>query len=373
MRVTRAELDELELPLVVPFTTSFGTQRRRRALIVRLHADDGRVGVGECVAGSEPRYSPETVETAREAIARFLLPALFRDPAPTPLRFPRAVAWMRGHHMARAAVEMALWDLEAQSRRISLARRLGARRRRIPVGVSVGIERPIEALVRRVGGYVGAGYSRVKLKVQPGWDARPVAAVRREHPDVPLWVDANQAYPETAAREIAAWVRTNAVAIVEQPFAARRLVAHARLNRKPGIHVALDESIEDGSDLDEALALRALDALNVKPGRVGGLGPAVALAGRCQERRLPTWVGGMLETGIGRAFNVALAATSAFTLPGDISASDRYYARDIVDPPFELGPGGTLTVPDAPGLGVTIVEREYRRHLRRRTRRAAPR
>ncbi|HZY69358.1 MAG TPA: o-succinylbenzoate synthase [Thermoplasmata archaeon] len=365
MPIVRAELDELELPLVTPFATSFGTQRRRRILMVRLHADDGSLGWGECVAASEPRYSAETVDSARAVIDRYLLPVIFREANPTPLRFQRAVAWIRGHLMARATVEMALWDLEAQRRRRSLASLLGARRRRIPVGVSVGIERPVAALVRRVGSYLEAGYVRVKLKVKPGWDTRPVAAVRREHPDVPLWVDANQAYPPSSARSIAGWVRALDVAIIEQPFPARALTAHAELGRQLGGRVALDESIEDLTGFSDAVACRALSALNVKPGRVGGLVPARALARRCLRSRIPAWVGGMLETGIGRAFNVALAATVPFSLPGDISASNRYFARDLVDPPFELRSGGTLDVPQAPGLGVTIDERRYRACLRR--------
>ncbi|MCI4350008.1 MAG: o-succinylbenzoate synthase [Thermoplasmata archaeon] len=366
MRVVSAELIELDLPLVAPFATSFGVERRRRVLLAALTTADGLTGWSECVAAREPRYSSETVETVRGTIVEHLLPALARSREPTPAKFDRAVGWIRGHRMARATIEMALWDLTAQRRRISLARVLGGRRDRVEVGVSVGLHPTTTALLRSIEQYQQAGYGRVKLKVRPGRDEGPVRAVRRSFPDLRIWVDANQAYPASAVKRISHWLRRYAVEIVEQPFAAGALTAHARLARTGAARVALDESVEDRTGFEEARHLGALGALNVKPGRVGGLGPARTIAGAARRSRIPAWVGGMLETGIGRAHNVALASTAPFTLPADLSASDRYFADDIVEPPFALGPGSTLRVPSGVGLGVAIEWRELRRHVRRR-------
>ena len=266
--------------------------------------------------------------------------------------------------MAKAALETALWDLRARGQGRSLARALGGHRKRIHVGVSVGIQPTISQLVDRVGRYLEAGYGRVKLKVRPGWDSRPVRAVRKEYPDLELWVDANQAYPPPAAGRIRAWAETYGVAQVEQPFAERAIRAHAELARGAPFRVCLDESVVDAASLEDALDARAVTSLNVKVARVGGLGVGHALARRAARNQVPSWVGGMLESGVGRAHNVALAATPPFVLSSDLSASDRYYREDITDPPFVLGPGSTLEVPHGPGIGVEVVERTLRKHRR---------
>jgi o-succinylbenzoate synthase len=306
------------------------------------------------------------VATARWMIESYLAPLLWREGALPPKEFRvRARSW-RGHPMAKAAVEMALWDLWARRHRRSLSRALGGHRRRVEVGVSVGIQPSVPALVDRVRRYLTEGYGRVKIKVRPGWDERPLAALRKEFPGLRLWVDANQAYPASAARAIRRWATKYAVEQVEQPFAEHAWQAHAGLARGASFRVCLDESVADPPALDLALETHALTSLNVKPGRVGGLGIGREMGRRAASARLPAWVGGMLETGIGRAHNVALGSLAPFNFPSDLSASDRYYARDIVEPPFELGPRSTLRVPSGPGIGVELVDSAYRKHLRRR-------
>jgi o-succinylbenzoate synthase len=364
MRLASLRLDEVELPLVEPFETSFGVEVNRRFLLLRVEARGGEEGWGECAAAADPLYSSESVATARWMIAERLVPLLFRLKDPTPESFSHEAARFRGNPMAKAAVELALHDLRARSTGQSLSRALGGRRRRIRVGVSVGIQPTIPQLVDRVGRYLEAGYGRIKLKVAPGWDAAPVAAVRHEYPDIELWVDANQAYPTHSVTRIRAWAEKYAVTQVEQPFAARAIRAHAELARGARFRVCLDESIVDEPSLEDALDARALTSLNVKVARVGGIGIGASLARRAAHRGVPSWVGGMLESGIGRAHNVALASTPPFVLSGDLSASDRYYHEDLTDPPFVLGPGSTIEVPREPGIGVEVVERILKKHRR---------
>jgi o-succinylbenzoate synthase len=371
MRIRSARLDELELELVEPFETSFGVEQRRRFLLLVLESRDGLEGYGECVAARFPLYSSETVATAREMLVHHFLPRLFRLPHAGPIEFRAEVAGFRGHRMAKATVENALVDLAARSHRLPISRYLGGHRRRVEVGVSVGIQRSPARLVRRVGAYLDDGYRRIKLKVRPGWDAGPVGAVRRSYPDVTLWVDANQAYPTRAAPRIRRWATALDVAQVEQPFAERAIRAHAELARGASFRVCLDESIIDAVSLDDALAARAVTSLNVKVGRVGGPLTGAELARTARRAGVPSWIGGMLESGIGRAHNVHLASLAPFTLPADLSASDRYYTRDLIDPPFELGPGSTLSVPTGPGLGVAIDTAALRR-ARRSTRTYRP-
>jgi o-succinylbenzoate synthase len=366
MHLRRAVLEELDVDLVEPFTTSFGTTRRRRVLFLSLEERGGEVGLAECAAATEPLYSAETIATARAMLEEWFLPLLPTLADPTPAAFTAAAGRWRGHPMARAAVEMALWDLCARRLGTSLARSLGGRRRRVPVGVSVGIQRTDSALVDRVKAYVAAGYGRVKLKVRPGRDARPVGRVRRELPDLSLWVDANQAYGPTLAPALLRWATRHRVEQVEQPFPERAIAAHARLVERAPFRVCLDESVVDRPSLDDAIARRALTSLNVKPGRVGGLGPSIGLARRARSAGIAAWVGGMLETGVGRAHAVALASRSEFTLPADLSASDRYYSSDLIDRPFRLDAGSTLSVPSGPGIGVEVDERRWSRARRRR-------
>jgi len=364
MHLASVRLDEVELPLVEPFETSFGAEDRRRFLLVRVEATDGQEGWGECAAATDPLYSSESVATARWMISDRLIPILFRLRDATPTAFSREAGRFRGHPMAKAAVELALWDLQARARGLSLARALGGRRRRVRVGVSVGIQPTVPKLVERVGRYIEAGYGRIKLKIRPGWDSRPVGNVRREYPDVELWVDANQAYPTKAAARIRSWAERYEVAQVEQPFRERAIRAHAELAKGSRFRVCLDESVVDEPSLEDALEARACTSLNVKVARVGGLSMGMFLARTAARHRIPSWVGGMLESGVGRAANVALASTAPFVLSSDLSASDRYYHEDLTDPPFVLGPQSTLEVPRGPGIGVAVVDRILRRHRR---------
>ena len=364
VRLASARVDEVELPLVEPFQTSFGVEKNRRFLLVRVETRDGLEGWGECAAAVDPLYSSESVATARWILSERLIPQLFRLRDPTPEAFGASTERFRGNRMAKAAVELALEDLRARARGSSVSRALGGRRARVPVGVSVGIQPSVSRLVARVGRYLEEGYGRIKLKVAPGWDARPVGAVRREYPDVELWVDANQAYPARAVNAIRSWAERYEVAQVEQPFAERAIRAHAALARGARFRVCLDEAIVDASSLEDALEARALTSLNVKVARVGGLATGLALARKAASRRVPSWVGGMLESGVGRAHNVALASTPPFVLSSDLSASDRYYREDLTDPPFSLGSRSTLEVPKGPGIGVEVVDRVLRKHRR---------
>ena len=366
MRLKRAILEELEVRLVEPFVTSFGAERRRRVLFVTLEERGGETGTGECAAATDPLYSMETVGSARDVIERSFLPALARLDAPTPSTLENALGRFKGHRMARGALDVALRDLEARLAGRSLSRSIGGTLPRVAVGVSIGIQPTLPALVRVAQGYDAAGYARLKLKVRPGWDASAAGAVRRALPDARMWVDANQAYPVSASSALRRWASRWRVEQVEQPFNERALGAHALLAAGAPFRVCLDESVVDRASLDEAIDRRALTALNVKPGRVGGLGAGVRLARGAVAAGIPVWVGGMLETGIGRAAAVALASRAEFTLPADLSASDRYYTDDLIDPPFTLGPGSTLEVTRGPGLGVTVDEGRWRRALRRR-------
>ncbi len=351
MTIDRAVLYLLAMPLVAPFRTSFGEERVRHALLVALEGD-GRTGWGECVAGSGPWYSGETVETARHVLLDFALPLLRGTEIGHPREIPGLLAPIRGHPMAKAALEAALWDLHAQGEGKPLASLLGGTRDRVPAGVSVGIQPDIPTLLARVGNYVAEGYRRVKLKIEPGWDLEPVAALRERFPDLPLSVDANAAYSPRDAGHLQGLDRFGLL-MVEQPLAYDDLLGHARLAEELATPICLDESISSPHRAWEALELGACRIINVKQGRVGGLSAALEIHELARERGVPIWCGGMLETGVGRALNVALASLPGFTLPHDISATDRYYHEDIAQPPFRLE-DGFIPVPRGPGLGVEV-------------------
>jgi O-succinylbenzoate synthase len=340
------------MPLVSPFRTSFGVQAEREALLVRATTSEGQ-GWGECVAGSEPAYCSEYVLGCELVIERHLAPRLFRRQRLVAEDVGGALADVSGHRMAKAALEMAVLDAELRSRGVSLARHLGAVQETVPVGVSLGIQSSVDRLLSVVEDHLEQGYRRVKLKIEPGWDAEPVRAVRnRFGPDLALQVDANGAYRRHQADRLLA-LDDLGLLLIEQPFPEEQLLAHAELAREIRTPVCLDESITSAETADAALQLGACRVVNVKPGRVGGHLEALRIHDLCLRRSTPVWCGGMLETGLGRAANLALAALPGFTLPGDISASRRYYHRDVT-PPFELE-DGCLRVPDGPGLGVEPI------------------
>jgi O-succinylbenzoate synthase len=350
VKVAGFELRRVAMPLVSPFRTSFGTEHERDVLLVRAAGDEAE-GWGECVAMSEPLYSSEYVDGAAEVIRRFLVPAVAALSAPDAVSVEPAFARIKGHPMAKAAVQTALLDAQLRAAGLSFGSYLGAVRDRVPAGVSVGIMDSIPVLLEAVAGYVEQGYARIKLKIEPGWDVAPVAAVRdRFGDDLLLQVDANTAYTLADARHLA---RLDAfdLLLIEQPLPEDDLRGHAELARQIRTPVCLDESITSARAAADAIALGATSVVNVKPGRVGGYLEARRVHDVCAAHGVPVWCGGMLETGLGRAANVALAALPDFTLPGDTSASDRYYARDITAP-FVLR-DGHVAVPTGPGLGVS--------------------
>jgi O-succinylbenzoate synthase len=344
------ELREVALPLVRPFRTSFGEERDKRAILVRAYGS-GLHGWGECVASEEPRYSEEWLEGAWIVLRDSLGPALLAgDSSGEPRAALAGLGWVRGHRMARAALEAALLDRWLQWSGRSLKEHLGGVRDRVPCGVSVGIARSIDALLEEVRGYLMAGYRRIKLKIEPGNDHEVVRAARTELPGVPLSVDANAAYSLADAPLFEALDELDLV-MIEQPLHHEDLLDHARLQSRLRTPVCLDESIRSVRDAAAAIELNACRIINIKPGRVGGVTEAKRIHDVALERGVPVWIGGMLETGVGRAVNLALASLPGVTLPGDTSASDRYFSQDLTDP-FVLDPDGTMSVPAGPGIGV---------------------
>ena len=349
MKLTGFELRRIAMPLVSPFRTSFGTELARDVLLVRAATDEAD-GWGECVALSEPLYSSEYVDGAAEVIRRYLVPAAASLGVVDAARVEPLFERIKGHPMAKAAVQTALLDASLRAAGVSFGGYLGAVRDTVPSGVSVGIMDSVPELLDAVDRYVSQGYLRIKLKIEPGWDVAPVAAVReRFGDDLLLQVDANTAYTLADARHLA---RLDAfdLLLIEQPLPEDDIRGHARLARVVATPICLDESITSARAAADAIALGATSVVNVKPGRVGGYLEARRVHNVCAANGVPVWCGGMLETGLGRAANVALAALPGFTLPGDTSASDRYYARDITEP-FVLR-DGHVAVPTGPGLGV---------------------
>jgi o-succinylbenzoate synthase len=344
------ELRRVALPLVAPFRTSFGTQTERDVLLVRAVGEDAE-GWGECAVPADPYYSCEHVEGAVDVLRRYLVPALAEAGPVTAPQVAPALAAVTGHRMAKAALEAAVLDAELRSTGVSLARELGGTATRVPCGVSVGITDSVPALLDAVAAHVEEGYVRIKLKIEPGWDLEPVRAVReRFGDDLLLQVDANTAYTRADAAHLA---RLDAfdLLLIEQPLDEDDLLGHADLARRLRTPVCLDESITSARAAADAIRLGACSVVNVKPGRVGGLLEARRIHDVCAAAGVPVWCGGMLETGIGRAANLALAALPGFTLPGDTSGSARYYAEDLTAP-FVLD-AGHLEVPTGPGTGVS--------------------
>jgi O-succinylbenzoate synthase len=350
------ELREIRLPLVTPFRTSFGVQTTRRILLVRAEVEaNGAVteGWGECVAGDEPTYSSEYVDGAALVIREVLAPRLAALDDLTATAIATVLEPVRGHPMAKAALEMAVLDAELRAANRSFADLLGVERARIPSGVSVGIHATVDELLAAVAGYVEDGYVRIKLKIEPGSDLEPVAAVRRLiGPDMPLQVDANTAYTRADTDHLAR-LDEFGLLLIEQPLPEDDLLGHAQLAAAIETPVCLDESITSLTVAADAIELGAAEIVNIKPGRVGGYLTARRIHDLCRDRGVPVWCGGMLETGIGRAANAALAALDGFTLPGDVSASRRFWARDIVTEPIDIV-DGHVAVPKGPGFGVEL-------------------
>jgi O-succinylbenzoate synthase len=358
MKLLGVDLIRVAMPLVAPFRTSFGTQTERDILLLRATTDEAE-GWGECVALADPVYSSEYLESQADVLRRFFLPALGSTAGQSALDRSGAAAvasvlqHYKGHRMAKAAIEMAVLDAELRASGRSFARELGAVHDRVPSGVSVGIFDAVPQLLDAVGGYLSEGYVRIKLKIEPGWDLEPVRAVREEFgDDVLLQVDANTAYSLGDARHLSK-LDAFGLLLIEQPLGEEDILGHVELARQITTPICLDESIVSASTAAAAITLGACRVINIKPGRVGGYLEARRIHDVALAHGVAVWCGGMLETGLGRAANAALAALPGFTLPGDVSASARFYRTDITEP-FVIK-DGHLTVPTDPGLGVTPI------------------
>lgn len=352
MRIDRVELIHIKMDLVSPFVTSMGTEYNEEHIIVRADAD-GITGWGESVAEGTPFYSYETVTTAWHILRDFLAPSILGKELSG---IDDAIALyerVRGHMMAKAGLEAALWDLFAKAKGISLSNMLGGIRKKVDVGVSIGIQPSEKALIKKVEVYLGEGYKRIKIKIAPGNDIRFVEVLRKEFPGLLLQVDANSAY---SLDDINLFKKMDKydLLLIEQPLGYEDIFDHSKLQRELKTPVCLDESIHSLDDTRAAIELGSCRIINIKPGRVGGFTESVKIHDYCASMKVPVWHGGMLESGIGRAGNVALASLSDFTLPGDISASKRYYKEDIVEPEFIVNSDGTMNVPTKPGIGVEV-------------------
>lgn len=359
MRIDRIELRLLRLPLVRFFETSFGRVHERTFVLVTVE-EAGAIGIGECVADGNPYYSAETTTTAWHIISEFIAPLVLGRRFEHPGEILDALTPIRGHHMAKAAVEMAAWDLAARQRGVSLSTLLGGSKTAIDSGVSIGIQDSIEELLERVTIEQAAGYRRFKVKIKPGWDLEPVARIRASFGPIPLMVDANAAYTLDDGAHLQALDRFELM-MIEQPLEYDDIRHHARLQRQLATDICLDESIHDARDAEAAIELGACRVINIKPGRVGGHAASIRLHDVAAAAGIPVWHGGMLESGIGRAHNIHLSTLPNFTLPGDIAASRRYFAPDLIDPEIEVRADGTIAVPDGPGIGVHVVSERVAR------------
>jgi len=354
MKIEAITLREVQMPLVHFFETSFGRLYSRRILLVTVEGE-GLRGWGECVAGEDPFYSSEWIDSAWPTITKYLAPALLGKTVSQGREAAALLARIRGHRMAKAALENALWDAEARAKKQPLWKLLGGTRREIPCGVSIGIQDSHEQLLERIETELAAGYRRIKLKVKPGWDVKVLEKVRSRWADITLSVDANAAYTMDEFEHLRKFDQFQLL-MMEQPLWNDDLCYHARLQKQLRTAICLDESIEQARDAACAAEMGACRIVNIKVGRVGGFSEAKKVHDVCQANRIPVWCGGMLESGIGRSHNIALSTLENFSLPGDVSASKRYWKEDIVEPEIEVSSDGLIAVRDAPGTGYGVRE-----------------
>lgn len=352
MKITRIILHQLRMNLRSPFETSFGSIESRDCILLEAFGDD-HVGYGECAADRDPGFSYETAKTAWHILQDFLVPAVLNQEISNVDDLQQRMSFVRGHPMAKAGLEMAVWDLLGKRRGVSLKQLLGGESNRVQVGVSIGIQESSPELINTVESYLALGYNRVKIKIKPGRDIGDTSAVRQAYPDLRLQVDANSAYSLESAQSLLPLDELDLL-LIEQPLSEDDLWDHSLLQKEFTTPICLDESIISLRHARQALEMKACKVINIKSGRVGGLSQAAAIHDICRVQNVPVWCGGMLETGVGRAANLALASLPGFTLPGDISATDRYYQEDITEQRFTLNPGSTITVPTGHGLGVNI-------------------
>lgn len=353
MKITSVELLQINLPLIFPFETSFGRTTERHIVLVRVVDQDGTVGWGECTAGEGPFYSYEWVDTAWATLKTYLAPMIIAKEMKS-----AADAWMlmravRGHRMAKAAIENAIWDLEAKALGMPLWKHLGGVRNEISCGVSIGIQSSVEVLIEKIEKELAAGYQRIKIKIKPGWDLEIIREIRKRFPGILLTGDANSAYT-LADVSLFKELDQFGLMMIEQPLAHDDIVDHADLQKQITTPICLDESIRTSADAKHAIGIGACKIVNLKLGRVGGHAQAKLVEEVCRENNTPVWCGGMLESGIGRAHNIAMSTLEGFTLPGDVSASARYWEEDIIEPAVMVSPQGTIAAPSEPGLGFEV-------------------
>jgi o-succinylbenzoate synthase len=354
MKIESITLREIRLPLVHFFETSFGRIYSRRILLLAAGCE-GVIGWGECVAGEDPFYSSEWIETAWSTIAHYLAPAVLGHSFTAAHEVAGLMARIRGHRMAKAAIENAAWDAEAKQKQMPLWKLLGGTTREIQCGVSIGIQDSIEQLLNKIETELAAGYRRIKVKVKPGWDLDVLERIRSRWPEILLSCDANSAYRLDEVEHLRKFDRFQLL-MIEQPLWNDDIYYHARLQRELKTAICLDESIRHARDAAAAVETGACRIVNIKVGRVGGFSEARKVHDVCQDNNVPVWCGGMLETGVGRAHNIALSTLQNFRLPGDVSASKRYWAEDIIDPEVEVSAQGTITVSDKAGTGYQVRE-----------------
>jgi O-succinylbenzoate synthase len=365
LTIDAVHLREINMPLAHPFETSFGRTTDRRILLVEVESD-GLTAWGECVAGEHPYFSAETVDTAWTICETELVPRLLEKELVGGGSCPALFCQVRGNRMAKAALENSVWDLEAQKKKMPLAELLGGTRSVIPCGVSIGIQSSQAALMEKIEEALEAGYQRIKLKCKPGWDTKIFEAVRKRWPEIALSCDANSAYRVKDSDHIAEWDEFN-LTMIEQPLWYDDFYFHSMLQKRIETAICLDESIRNRRDALAAIDMDSCRVINIKVGRVGGFSEAIAVHNAAAERGIPVWCGGMLETGIGRAHNIALSSLPNFSLPGDVSASARYWIEDIIEPEITVSAKGEIEVPDGIGSGVTVLRERIEELTVRRT------
>jgi o-succinylbenzoate synthase len=354
MKIEAITLREIRMPLVHFFETSFGRTYSRRILLLAAHCE-GIEGWSECVAGEDPFYSSEWVESSWLTLARYLVPAVVGRTLGSARECAALMARVRGHRMAKAAVENALWDAEAKQKKLPLWKLLGGTRREIPCGVSIGIQDSVEQVLEKIHTELAAGYRRIKVKVKPGWDVNALEKIRSRWADITLSCDANSAYTLDQVEHLRDFDQFNLL-MIEQPLWNDDIYYHARLQKELRTAICLDESIVSARAAAQAVETGACRIINIKVGRVGGFSEAIKIHDVCQQSKIPVWCGGMLESGIGRAHNIALSTLETFSLPGDVSASKRYWKEDIIDPEVEVSQQGMIAISDQPGTGYRIKE-----------------
>jgi o-succinylbenzoate synthase len=351
--IASVELRQINLPLVYPFETSFGRTTERHIVLVRVEDQDGAVGWGECTAGEGPFYSYEWMHTAWPTLKTYLAPFVVGKEIDSAADVWTLMRSARGHRMAKAAIENAVWDLEARVLGKPLWKHLGGVRGEISCGVSIGIQSSLDVLIEKIERELAAGYQRIKIKIKPGWDLKVIEEVRKRFPAILLMGDANSAYT-LADVPLFKELDQFDLMMLEQPLAHHDIFDHAKLQEQIKTSICLDESIRMSADAKHAIELDACRIINLKLGRVGGHAQAREVERVCRNHNIPVWCGGMLESGVGRAHNIAMATLAGFTLPGDVSASSRYWEQDIIDPPVEVSPQGTIAAPDGPGIGFEV-------------------